>query len=120
MLLSTCAAVGGAKDTIELPAKFRSGRFAMLSLSGGYPNDGWQRRGKRLRHSRELKIRKASRERTYGHPALVLMLHRSARDVAKGAPGSVLLVGDLSAKLGDRFRDTVRIKAGVTPTSVST
>jgi penicillin-insensitive murein endopeptidase len=57
-------------------------------------------RGKRLRRSHELRIREASHERVYGHPALVLMLHRSARDVAKGAPGSILLVGDLSAKLG--------------------
>jgi penicillin-insensitive murein endopeptidase len=94
------ASSGGARDVIELPSKFRTGRLANMSLSGGYPNDGWQIRGKRLRRGTELRIREASHERVYGHPALVLMLHRSARDVAKGAPGSVLLVGDLSAKLG--------------------
>jgi penicillin-insensitive murein endopeptidase len=96
----TVMGVSAAHGSSELPAKFRSGRLAMLSLSGGYPNDGWQLRGKRLRRTPELKIREASRERVYGHPALVLMLGRSARDVAKAAPGSVLLVGDLSAKGG--------------------
>jgi penicillin-insensitive murein endopeptidase len=100
LLSLTWASSGGARDVIELPAKFRTGRLAMMSLSGGYPNDGWQIRGKRLRRSTELQIREASHERVYGHPALVLMLHRSARDVAKGAPGSVLLVGDLSSRLG--------------------
>jgi penicillin-insensitive murein endopeptidase len=97
---TTIVAMGAARDLPELPAKFRSGRLAMLSLSGGYPNDGWQLRGKRLRRTRELRIREASKDRVYGHPALVLMLGRSARDVAKAAPGSVLLVGDLSAKGG--------------------
>src|SRR5260221_5460262 len=87
-------------DAIDLPAKFRSGRLSLLSLSGGHPNEGWQIRAKRLTSTRELRIRSESRERSYGHPALVLMLFRSARDVAKAAPGSVLLVGDLSAKLG--------------------
>src|SRR5262245_44096028 len=97
---ATVAALGAARDLPELPAKFRSGRLAMLSLSGGYPNDGWQLRGKRLRRTPELRIRTASKDRVYGHPALVLMLGRSATDVAKAAPGSVLLVGDLSAKGG--------------------
>jgi penicillin-insensitive murein endopeptidase len=96
----TAVAAGGARELHDLPAKFRAGRFALQSLSGGYPNEGWQLRGKRLRHTPELRIREASKDRVYGHPALVLMLGRSARDVAKAAPGSVLLVGDLSAKGG--------------------
>lgn len=100
LALLTAVAAGAARELPDLPAKFRSGRLAMLSLSGGYPNDGWQLRGKRLRRSAELRIREASKDRVYGHPALVLMLGRSARDVAKAAPGSVLLVGDLSAKGG--------------------
>jgi len=94
------ASVAFGRDAIELPARFKAGRLALLSLSGGYPNDGWQLRGKRLRSTSELHIRVASHERVYGHPALVLMLGRSAKDVAKAAPHSVLLVGDLSAKLG--------------------
>ncbi|HEX3595382.1 MAG TPA: penicillin-insensitive murein endopeptidase, partial [Polyangiaceae bacterium] len=100
VLCALFASVGRAREPIELPARFRTGRLAMLSLSGGYPNEGWQLRGKRLRPSRELHVRNPSRERVYGHPALVLMLGRSARDVAMAAPGSVLLVGDLSSKQG--------------------
>jgi penicillin-insensitive murein DD-endopeptidase len=84
----------------DLPEKFVHGRLASLSLSVGHPNDGWQLRAKRLTSNRELRVRAASRERSYGHPALVLMLWRSARDVAKAAPGSVLLVGDLSHQSG--------------------
>src|SRR5690606_22265643 len=47
-----------------------------------------------------LKIKANSRRRAYGHPALVLMLRRSAADIAKAAPNSVMLVGDLSAENG--------------------
>jgi penicillin-insensitive murein endopeptidase len=100
MLALTGVSLAAAHDAALLPAKFQSGRFAMLSLSGGHPNDGWQRRGKRLRPTPELHLRGASKDRVYAHPALVLMLGRSARDVAKAAPGSVLLVGDLSARDG--------------------
>ena len=97
---SVLAAAVQAREVVSLPARFRSGRLAMLSLSGGYPNDGWQLRGKRLRPTPELHVRAASHDRVYGHPALVLMLGRSARDVAKAVPHSVLLVGDLSAREG--------------------
>ncbi|HVU05939.1 MAG TPA: penicillin-insensitive murein endopeptidase [Polyangiaceae bacterium] len=84
----------------ELPARFREGRLAKQSLSVGYPNEGRQVRAKRLGNTRELHVRGSSRSRAYGHPALVLMLVRSAADVAKAVPGSVLFVGDLSAEDG--------------------
>jgi penicillin-insensitive murein DD-endopeptidase len=84
----------------ELPEKFRRLPYSIMSLTVGHPNDGYQLRAKKLTSTRELKARASSRERAYGHPALVLMLRRSARDVAKAAPGSVLFVGDLSAKRG--------------------
>jgi len=83
-----------------LPSKFTQGRFALLSLTIGHPNDGMQVRAKRLTKTKELFVRKSSGERNYGHPALVLMLWRSASDVAKAAPGSVLLAGDLSYRDG--------------------
>ena len=83
-----------------LPSKFTQGRFAVLSLTVGQPNDGMQIRAKRLTKTKELFVRKSSGDRNYGHPALVLMLWRSASDVAKAAPGSVLLVGDLSYRDG--------------------
>lgn len=101
-LLAVCSLAHAAHpgEAHELPAKFRHGRLSMRSLSVGHPNDGWQLRAKRLTSTRELRVRAVSRERSYAHPALVLMLWRSARDVAKAAPGSVLLVGDLSHREG--------------------
>jgi penicillin-insensitive murein endopeptidase len=89
-----------AEGTGTLPPEFHRGRFALLSLTVGHPNDGYQVRAKRLTSTRELHVRGSSRDRAYAHPALVLMLWRSARDVAKAAPGSVLFVGDLSSKNG--------------------
>ena len=83
-----------------LPRKFTELPFTKMSLTVGHPNDGYQRRAKRLTSTRELFVRKSSRDRAYGYPSLVLMLHRSARDVAKAVAGSMLLVGDLSAKDG--------------------
>lgn len=84
----------------KIPGKFLAPPFDKMSLTVGHPNEGFQFRAKRLTSSRELQVRKSSRDREYGYPSLVLMLHRSARDVAKAAAGSVLLVGDLSTKSG--------------------
>lgn len=84
----------------KLPAKFSKRPFDKMSLTIGHPNEGYQLRAKRLTSSRELHVRKSSRERVYGYPSLVLMLHRSARDVAKAAAGSILLIGDLSSRDG--------------------
>ncbi|HEX4475315.1 MAG TPA: penicillin-insensitive murein endopeptidase [Polyangiaceae bacterium] len=96
------AAMGraNADDPRELPKKYSRPPYSLMSLTVGYPNEGYQIRAKRLMSSRALKVRPTSRERAYGHPALVLMLHRSAEDVAKAAPGSVLFVGDIAAKKG--------------------
>jgi penicillin-insensitive murein endopeptidase len=89
-----------AAVSLKLPAKFEKPPFSLMSLSVGHPNAGHQVRAKRLRKSPHLTIRPSSASRSYGHPALVLMLKRSARDVASAAPGSVLFVGDLSAERG--------------------
>jgi len=94
------SSLGARGDVPELPAAFRTGRFAVESLSVGHPNDGAQYRGKRLTNTRSLHLRRSSRSRAYAHPALVLMLQRSAEDVAKAIPGSVLFVGDLSSRSG--------------------
>jgi penicillin-insensitive murein endopeptidase len=88
----------GAKR--ELPDKYERSPYSLMSLSVGHPNDGWQVRAKRLRSRAEIKVRAKSVDRNYGHPALVLMLRRSAADVAKAVPGSVMVVGDLSTKTG--------------------
>jgi penicillin-insensitive murein DD-endopeptidase len=84
----------------ELPKKFRESPYSLMSLSVGHPNEGWQVRAKRLKDTSSLKVRASSVKRSYGHPALVLMLRRSAADVAKAKPGSVMLVGDLSSENG--------------------
>ena len=79
-----------------LPVKFRRTPYSMMSLSVGYPNDGWQQRAKRLKPSRYIRLKPGSQEKSYGHPALILMLERSAKDLQRVAPGSVLVVGDIS------------------------
>ncbi|MCA9597588.1 MAG: penicillin-insensitive murein endopeptidase [Myxococcales bacterium] len=82
----------------ELPKRFQRSPFTLMSLSVGYPNHGWQVRAKKLRKRQYLHLKEGSHP--YGHPALVLMLYRSAKEVARGAHGSVMLVGDLSDKDG--------------------
>jgi len=89
-----------ARSERVLPKKFQKAPYALMSLTVGHPNAGWQLRAKRLRKSKYLRIKAGSEDRSYGHPALVLMLGRSAREVARAAPGSVMLVGDLSSKAG--------------------
>jgi penicillin-insensitive murein endopeptidase len=72
----------------------------MMSLSVGQPNGGWQLRAKKLKASSELWIQNKSVPYSYGHPALVLMLYRTAKQIARQSAGSVLLVGDLSRETG--------------------
>lgn len=83
-----------------LPPKFQRAPYAVMSLTVGHPNAGRQLRAKRLRPSKYLRIKAGSEAQSYGHPALVLMLGRSARELWRASPGSVMLVGDLSAKHG--------------------
>lgn len=89
-----------AEAAHELPERFHRSPFSLMSLSVGHPNRGYQVRAKKLRPTQSLKIKAGSRDAAYGHPALVLMLRRSAGDVARASPGSVMLVGDLSKREG--------------------
>jgi penicillin-insensitive murein endopeptidase len=84
----------------ELPPHYKKSPFSLMSLSVGHPNAGWQVRAKRLRNTRYLKVRPSSQDRSYAHPALVLMLQRSAQDIGKMAPGAIMFVGDLSTENG--------------------
>lgn len=93
-----CGAAAGEKTA--LPAKYRRAPYSVMSLSIGHPNDGQQLRAKRLHPSRYIKLKDGSPERSYGHPALILMLERSAKELQRVAPGSVLVVGDISAPNG--------------------
>lgn len=84
----------------SLPKEFRRAPYTLMSLSVGHPNRGWQVRAKKLRETGYLKVKGSSKSNEYGHPALVLMLRRSAKDIARAVPGSVMVVGDLSSKHG--------------------
>jgi penicillin-insensitive murein endopeptidase len=95
-------ALAGARErtNAELPAAYRRSPFALMSLSVGAPTNGWQIRAKKLKPGEYLWIQGKSVPYSYGHPALVLMLHRTAKQMARQTPGSVLLVGDLSREYG--------------------
>jgi penicillin-insensitive murein endopeptidase len=95
--------IARADPASSLPARFRQAPYSLMSLSIGHPNAGSQVRAKRLKKSPELVLKQGSEPNSYGHPSLVLMLKRTARQVARGAPGSVMLVGDLSSKDGGRL-----------------
>jgi penicillin-insensitive murein DD-endopeptidase len=94
------ASPGSAEPGQKLPAKFRRSPYSLMSLTVGHPNDGWQVRAKRLRKSKYIQIKEGSEDRSYGHPALVLMLTRTAKEITRAVHGSVMLVGDLSSKHG--------------------
>ncbi len=99
LLVSSSEAPAGGKDR-SLPPKYEKAPYSLMSLSVGYPNDGWQRRAVALKPRPYLKLKKGSGAAAWGHPALVKMLQRTARDVARAVKGSVMLVGDLSHKSG--------------------
>ncbi len=100
MGLSPRPALASPRSNLDLPQPFRRSPYTLMSLSVGSPTNGWQLRSKRLRSNTVLHVKRGSGSASYGHPALVLMLERSARQLARQSPGSVLLVGDLSHKYG--------------------
>ncbi len=89
-----------AADGPELPKRYSKYPLSVQSLSVGSPNSGTLVRPKKLRSAGALRVQAKSQEHAYGLPALVLMLQRTAREMAKAAPGSTLLVGDLSRREG--------------------
>ena len=93
-------AYAAPRSNDDLPEKYRKSPFTLMSLSVGSPTNGWQLRAKKLRPLPQLFIKPNSRSNVYGHPALVLMLTRSAKQMARDARGARLLVGDLSSKYG--------------------
>jgi penicillin-insensitive murein endopeptidase len=100
--IATTLAAGGALATYsdaDLPEGFRKLPYSQMSLSVGSPVEGFQLRAKRLRPTPTLVLKNGERT-TYGHPSLVLMLQRSAKQMAREAAGAVLLVGDLSSEQG--------------------
>jgi penicillin-insensitive murein endopeptidase len=97
VLLALVVLSSGVPARADTP---RSVANTKVSVSVGYPNAGSQLRAKRLKKSPWLVILEKSKDRTYAHPSLVLMLQRSAKQVGKAFRGAKLVVGDLSAKDG--------------------
>jgi penicillin-insensitive murein endopeptidase len=95
--LAPSASAGTGRD---LPERFLGAPFSLMSLTVGYPNAGFQLRAKKLKNSDALRVKESSKENVYAHPALVLMLERSAREVARAEKGSLMMVGDLSRRDG--------------------
>lgn len=93
-------ATAASRSDRDLPKKFQQSPYSVMSLSVGSPANGWQLRAKKLKPSANLYIKPSSRGSSYGHPALVLMLTRTAKQMAREARGAVLVVGDLSAEFG--------------------
>lgn len=84
----------------QLPERFQAAPYSVMSLSVGSPSRGWQLRSKKLRPTEYLKIKDGSEESAYGHPALVLMLKRTAQQMVRNVDSQPLLVGDLSLEYG--------------------
>ena len=97
MLFERVAAASSERD---LPAKYRDYPYSVMSLSVGHPNAGYQIRAKKLRDTPYLAVKSSSSAYRYGHPALVLMLRRSSREIARSVADSVMVVGDLSRERG--------------------
>jgi penicillin-insensitive murein endopeptidase len=106
------APIAAAWTRRELPKRFQTAPFSLMSLTVGYPNEGYQLRARKLKDNAVLRIKDSSRDNSYAHPALVLMLERSAREVAKAAPGSVMTVGDLSSEGGGPLAGHVSHQSG--------
>lgn len=100
LLAGFAAAQGRSRSDEDLPERYRRSPYSLMSLSVGSPADGWQLRAKRLRPTPHLRLKNPERRASYGHPALVLMLHRTAEQLAREAKGPPLLVGDLSTEFG--------------------
>lgn len=108
--LSAPTAEAGRKR--KLPDRYAQYPLSVKSLSVGHPNAGWQLRGPQLRSTKFLTVRKKSRNAAYGHPALLLMLKRTAMEIARVNPGAKMLVGDLSSKQGGPLKGHASHQSG--------
>jgi penicillin-insensitive murein endopeptidase len=84
----------------HLPKRFQTSPYTIMSLSVGTPARGWQLRAKKLRPTPYLTIKQSSQHAVYGHPALVLMLRRTAKQMVNNVQSAPLVVGDLSSEHG--------------------
>jgi len=110
--LSALAPTAQAGTGHDLPRRFLGAPFSLMSLTVGYPNDGFQLRAKKLKNSDNLKVKDSSKDNIFAHPALVLMLERSAREVGRTEKGSLMMVGDLSRRDGGPLAGHVSHQSG--------
>lgn len=89
------------RNDAHLPEEFQKSPYSVMSLSIGAPARGWQLRSKKLRETPHLVIKSSTHDSAvFGHPALVLMLQRTARQMARNDQSPPLVVGDLSKEHG--------------------
>ena len=100
VVLALAAASYGKHSEVQLPDAFRAFPYSLMSLSVGTPARGWQLRAKKLRASEYLIIKDTSQHAVFGHPALVLMLQRTAKQMVRNVESQPLVVGDLSSEEG--------------------
>lgn len=94
----TAAVTRPASSGVARPPRDKSETKTRGPLSIGSPNRGRLVDGMRLRPTPHLMIREGAR--TWGLPALVRLVRNASASVARKHKGSVLVVGDLSARLG--------------------
>ncbi len=99
-LVGLAGSVAAAGSGRQLPPQYRAAPYSVMSLSVGSPASGWQLRAKRLRATQYLHIKERSETVAFGHPALVLMLQRTAKQMVRNVQSEPLLVGDLSSEQG--------------------
>ena len=111
-VLSVTVPSANAGTGRDLPSRYQGAPFSLMSLTVGYPNAGFQLRARKLKDSEFLKVKDSSRDNVFAHPALVLMLERSAREVARAEKGSLMMVGDLSRRDGGPLAGHVSHQSG--------
>jgi murein endopeptidase len=78
----------------------------------GRRSAGALRNGRQLQARPHLRVKSGSEDRAWGHGILLQLLARAARSAALAVPGSVALVGDLSARQGGPLSGHASHQAG--------
>ena len=78
----------------------------------GRPSAGALRNGRQLQARPYLRLKSGSEKRAWGHGILLQLLTRAARSAERAVPGSVALVGDLSARQGGPLSGHASHQAG--------
>jgi penicillin-insensitive murein endopeptidase len=85
---------------------------AAQTVCEGRTSAGALRDGRQLQPRPFMSIKHGSEARNWAHPILLQLLSRGARAAAAAVPGSVALVGDLSAQEGGPLSGHVSHQAG--------